>query len=928
MRKGFTLVEILAVIAIIAVLVLIAVPTYNTISGTMKENVYNAKIEEIKAKSLTHAEETGQVVFSVDTLINEGKIIPDNETGVYKDPRSDRKMNCDIIHISFNNNQYEVNIEESETCYSDEELNNRYGIARLKVVDASGSEIPSIEGTEWLGTSSAYVTYEIKPEYQEYASNIVGVEWTGEETLSCTEENIESCNRYPVSTTSVKMLTVGLKLTIKSNEANIISNYTKNVYLDIVAPEVKEGSIILENEYNTNSERRVTFELTDYNGSGVKEYALVTEKTCTKSEYETNKKNANEGVQTEYLNNGTYYVCVTDKVGNKTPDSELEKNKIEVSNVDSGTPSVSLSINSKDNRYHTKEVTLKITASDNDGTSNLRMCISNTGYLQNCSWEAYASSKNWTLPGDYDGGTRKVYITIQDASGNIGQNTSSYTIYKSCATTTKNYTDSNYGTCSKTCGGGVQYRNYQSKDTYLGTTCGTGRDERSCNTQSCCSKTVDYKWGSWSTCSKLCNTGTQTRTVYKKSAYDGSSCGTYQQTQNCNTTSCCSKTEDYKWSGWSTCSKTCGGGTQTQTVYKRSTIDKNVTCGTYTQSRSCNTQSCGPSITDTGRKFELIIPVKDNVAIGFNQYSTPASDGCLTNSYVEATVITLNNNTLSYGKTVRITSGWNGSGYYQLMGSRLSDNRVIIYGNSRDCSNYSGSLGYQYPTVSVIQIDGTTPRLLSSTYVNNQGSGWKAAYGFGCTNANTCYASYWYCPNCTGSSYWVGRYKINISSSGQASSEFLEQGKGWGHYEGDIENRSGVVAALSNGSHPVAVYFPAYSTTLSIYSSGVYDRFGYVTISDRILYESRMSYYGAARLASNQLVMSTYNGNDKKYYVRVYGFDGTNVTYQKQIAAPNRFNRIVRLNDTAAILYNQPYSGEEGSGNNYVDTNVYLYLHG
>ena len=52
MRKGFTLVEILAVIAIIAVLVLIAVPTYNTISGTMKENVYNAKIEEIKAKRL------------------------------------------------------------------------------------------------------------------------------------------------------------------------------------------------------------------------------------------------------------------------------------------------------------------------------------------------------------------------------------------------------------------------------------------------------------------------------------------------------------------------------------------------------------------------------------------------------------------------------------------------------------------------------------------------------------------------------------------------------------------------------------------------------------------------------------------------------------------------------------------------------------
>ena len=875
MKRGFTLVEILAVIAIMAILVLIAVPTYTTISGRMKENVYNAKIEEIKAKSTTYAQETGKVAFSVDTLISEGRITPDNETGIYKDPRSDRKMNCDIIHISFNDNQYEVSIEESEICYSDEELNNRYGIARLKVVDASGNEITNLEGTEWLGLSKVYVTYEIKPEYQEYASNIVGAEWSGEETLSCTAENLTECKRYSVSTTSVKMLTVNFKLTIESNGANIISNYSKNVYLDIVAPEIKEGSILLANEYNTNSERRVTFELTDYNGSGVKEYALVKEKTCTGSEYETNKKNANEGVQTEYLNNGTYYVCVKDKVGNKTPDSELDNNKIIINNVDSGSPNVSLSINSKDSRYHTKEVTLNISASDNEGTSNLKMCISNTGYLQDCSWESYTNSKNWTLPGEYDGGTRKVYITIQDASGNIGQNESSYTVYKSCTTTTKNYTDSNYGTCSKACGGGVQYRNYQLKDTYLGTVCSTGKEERSCNT-----------------------------------------------------TSCCSKTEDYKWGTWSTCSKTCGGGTQTRTVYKRSAIDRSVTCGSYQQTQSCNNQSCGPSLTDTGHKFDLIIPVKDNTAIGFNQFSTAAYDGCRTDSYVEATVITLNNNTLSYGQTVKITSGEKGSGYYQLMGARLSDNRVIIYGNSRDCDNYSGSLGYQYPTVSVIQIDGTTPKLLSSTYVNDQGSGWKAAYGFGCTNATTCYASYWYCPNCTGSSYWVGRYKINISSSGQASSEFQEQGKGWGHYEGDVENRSGVVAALANGSHPVAVCFPTYSTTLSVYSSGVYDRFGYVTTSDRILYESKISYYGAARLASNQLVISTYNSNDKNYYVRVYSFDGTNITYQKQIAAANTFNRIVRLNDTAALLYNQPYSGEDGSGKNYVDSNVYLYLHG
>ena len=646
MRRGFTLVEILAVIALMAVLVLIAVPTYITISGTMKENVYNAKIEEIKAKSTTYAQETGKVVFSVDTLISEGRITPDNETGVYKDPRSDRKMNCDIIHISFNDNQYEVSIEESETCYSDEELNNRYGIARLKVVDDQGNEIPSIEGTEWLGVSNVYVTYEIKEEYQDYASNIVGVEWSGEETLSCTSENLTECKRYSVSTTSVKMLTVNFKLTIESNGANIISNYSKNVYLDIVAPEIKEGSILLENEYNTNSERRVRFELTDYNGSGVKEYALVKEKTCTGSEYEANKKNANEGVQTEYLNNGTYYVCVKDKVGNKTPDSELDNNKIEVSNVDNGSPSVSLSINSKDSRYHTKEVTLNINASDNEGTTNLKMCISNTGYLQDCSWESYTNSKNWTLSGDYDGGTRKVYITIQDASGNIGQNESSYTVYKSCTTTTKNYTDSNYGTCSKACGGGVQYRNYQLKDTYLGTVCSTGRDQRSCNT-----------------------------------------------------TSCCSQTEDYSWGAWSSCSKTCGGGTQTRTVYKRSTIDRSVTCGSYQQTQSCNNQSCAPTVTRVGNYLEgLLSPLNSTQFVEFDSGSDKTcggrrscSGGCSTSrcSWVNGRIINVNGTSVSYGPTQSLTRADdgtstknNGNGIGDTVAVRLDDNTIAFAGGN------------------------------------------------------------------------------------------------------------------------------------------------------------------------------------------------------------------------------------------------------
>ena len=40
MKKGFTLVELMAVIAILAILAIIAVPTYNVVSERIKQSTY------------------------------------------------------------------------------------------------------------------------------------------------------------------------------------------------------------------------------------------------------------------------------------------------------------------------------------------------------------------------------------------------------------------------------------------------------------------------------------------------------------------------------------------------------------------------------------------------------------------------------------------------------------------------------------------------------------------------------------------------------------------------------------------------------------------------------------------------------------------------------------------------------------------------
>ncbi len=99
MKKGFTIVELLGVIVLLSVLLLIAVPTYTNIQSKIKENIYEAKIANLLSKSEVYAEEYGKMVFSINFLIENGIIEPDNEAGEFVDPRGDRDMTCDIYEI-------------------------------------------------------------------------------------------------------------------------------------------------------------------------------------------------------------------------------------------------------------------------------------------------------------------------------------------------------------------------------------------------------------------------------------------------------------------------------------------------------------------------------------------------------------------------------------------------------------------------------------------------------------------------------------------------------------------------------------------------------------------------------------------------------------------------------------------------------------
>ncbi len=172
-----------------------------------------------------------------------------------------------------------------------------------------------------------------------------------------------------------------------------------------------------------------------------------------------------------------------------------------------------------------------------------------------------------------------------------------------------------WGTCSKTCGGGTRSRSiickYRDGSTAADSSCTLPKPatQEPCNTEVC---TSAYSWRTtaWNACSKSCGNGTQTRIVYCAdqsgvTAPDSSLCtGTKPPSEQLCNTQACNSTYTWIAGEYGTCSKACGGGTQSRSVSCQRDDGQFVT-GTFCtgvkpgETKSCNTLPCVGSCTDS-----------------------------------------------------------------------------------------------------------------------------------------------------------------------------------------------------------------------------------------------------------------------------------------------------------------------------------------
>src|SRR5574344_1743686 len=95
-QLGFTITELLADIVILGILIGIAIPVYNKIRKNVLDTQYKSVASLIETKAKEYASSTGLQKTTVESLINNGYLKADDESGLLHDPRDNSILNCRV----------------------------------------------------------------------------------------------------------------------------------------------------------------------------------------------------------------------------------------------------------------------------------------------------------------------------------------------------------------------------------------------------------------------------------------------------------------------------------------------------------------------------------------------------------------------------------------------------------------------------------------------------------------------------------------------------------------------------------------------------------------------------------------------------------------------------------------------------------------
>ena len=340
-KKGFTLVELIAVIVLLSIVITLASLSVVSIQGTVKEKQKDRLVEAIKVSAEKYVEDTGLKKVYIDTLIKEGYITADktNESGekVILNPVDNASLNCYYYDFTDKNNNFKSG-NCSPDLVSDAVLNIRYCIGNScnpnKVVPST-----------WINNSNVYLGV-----VSSYIDILDDSSTTYTWISPLAPDVLYSGRNYKVVLPVSNYVDEVYELSARNNG----KTYTAQARVKIDTALPKVISVSINNAEGYAREKFITSSLTDI-GSGLAAYMINTSNTApsaSASGWNTISGNPKEYTISNYrvIENGTYYVWVKDAAGNvNTPGG----NSIIVKNIDRIAPTC---ITSGDSTSWTKDV--------------------------------------------------------------------------------------------------------------------------------------------------------------------------------------------------------------------------------------------------------------------------------------------------------------------------------------------------------------------------------------------------------------------------------------------------------------------------------------------------------------------------------------------------------------------------------------------
>lgn len=501
--RGFTLVELIVVIAIMGVILILALPQVSKIQSANKAKKYEAYkgsftsaakiyIDNHK-KDLFGNQETGCVTITYDQLKQDNLIKNFSETGVNCNYNNESKVDVTKDHDQY---YYSTNI----TCTKDGKQ-----VYQDKDSTKEGAVVCGSGGTGGTDSDSS----DCDPADPECCK--------GEASCPPSEKTSPSIYATPSSS---------------NNKWYTTANIVKQLKLKFVVadPDGLNKNISIQWTWKNEDTKKTSSYSHDFKNNANKG---TTKLVLNVPEKKIPTETGHYSVVISPKSTGTSY-GVQDFLGNVRYTSSKIFEKYQIDNVK---PTMSPTIVSKSKDYNSLETAITISGDDDVGV--YQMYISNEGPEKGGEWVNYQNVSDWKLDGEYDGGERTVYITIKDYAGNKVNATVKYTVYKSCTDKVDDGSWYDITSCSAPCGdSGTKTQQIKRKDKYLGVSCGT-RDQSdvACNRWDCCSQVTYTQVGQ---CSKACGGGRYKREAY--SAYNKQRCSAKDDWNggSCNTQTCCS----------------------------------------------------------------------------------------------------------------------------------------------------------------------------------------------------------------------------------------------------------------------------------------------------------------------------------------------------------------------------------------------------